>query len=503
MELYSLVVESFTIHDTRSPHNDSVFLNVSTFVDGDLVDTWSSKKLGDYNNGTYSTPTAVRNHPPVVINDPQATAQFIFQLVNNGNVSDSVFNSRAAATADQLAGLSAGAIGTVSGGWGFVIGLAVEAIANLWAWLSTDCDGPVGVDQIAGPRYLIDEQTDNVAHAIQVTKNYRGGDMPSPCGNSNYDITWYLHHNRTWVPVADADTQLSSLAGVTAAAHNGMLHCFGVGTAGVNATHAVTLKGASWAVDQVGDFALATNLPLSAVSFDDRLHLFGVDAEGKVLALLYTEDGGSWYEEPNSPPDLKTEEAVATVEFLDRLYVFARDGATNHLRVTSSSDLRVWLPWVDVPAGGLVPHSAVAAAALGGTLHLFGIYDTGKKPAHVVVHTSTKDGLTWTAWDMVEAGLTPLDEPSADPLDVAAGIHEDRVYVAVRWQWTDSGQTKTAMGLNFSGDGQNWSGWRTPWAYDMEFQPSAPTAIAAVHNHLYIVSRRVDPDGDPTQVWAY
>jgi hypothetical protein len=37
----------------------------------------------------------------------------------------------------------------------------------------------------------------------------------------------------------------------------------------------------------------------------------------------------------------------------------------------------------------------------------------------------------------------------------------------------------------------------------IKFQPSAPTAIAAIHNHLYIVSRRVDPDGDPTQVWAY
>jgi hypothetical protein len=34
MDLYSLVVESFTIHDTRSPREDSVFLNVTSFVDG-------------------------------------------------------------------------------------------------------------------------------------------------------------------------------------------------------------------------------------------------------------------------------------------------------------------------------------------------------------------------------------------------------------------------------------------------------------------------------------
>jgi hypothetical protein len=500
MDLYSLVVESFTIHDTRSAHEDTLYVNVSTFVDGDLVDTWSSQKLGDYNNGTYFTPAAVRNHPPVVINDPQATTQFIFQLANNGHVADSVFSSRATSTADQLSGLTAGLIGAAAG---FFVGVAIEGIVDLYAWLSTSCDGPVGVDQVAGPRYLLDQKADNVAHEVRVTKNYRGGDMPSPCGNSNYDITWYLRRNRTWVPVADVNYKLTSLAGVAAAAHNGMLHCFGVGAAGANATHAVTLKGASWTVDTVDDLVLAANLPLSAVSFDDRLHLFGVDAEGNLSALVYTEDGGSWYEETSSPPALKTAEAVATVGFLDRLHVFARDQATHHLRVTSSPDLRVWLPWVDLPAGGLVPQSAVAAAALDGTLHLFGIYDTGKKDLHVVVHTSTRDGLAWTAWDTVEAGLTPIDEPSAEPLDVAAAVHEDRVYVAARWQWTDSGQTKTAMGLNFSRDGQNWSGWRTPWAYDTDFQPSAPTAIAAVHNHLYIVGQRVDPAGDPTQVWAY
>ena len=65
------------------------------------------------------------------------------------------------------------------------------------------------------------------------------------------------------------------------------------------------------------------------------------------------------------------------------------------------------------------PQSAVAAAALDGTLHLFGIYDTGKKPAQVVAHTS-QDGHTWVPWDIVEGGLTPEDEPTATPL-VAAG----------------------------------------------------------------------------------
>lgn len=511
MDSYSLVVEQFTIHDTRSAIDDTLWLNVSAFVDGDMVDSWS-EQLGSFDNGTYFTPESVRSHPPVVINDRRSKVTFIFQLVNSDHVGPDVFNARAAATADQLAGIAAGlaASGSAAFTSGYLyIGIALEILANLWSWLDTDCDGPIAADQVAGPRYWIDEQTDNVNNIIQVTKNYRGTDMPSPCGKSNYDIVWSLQHDRTWMPIADAaPTQLTSIAGVGAAAHNGMLHCFGVGAAGSGVTHAVTLTGASWQVEEFGGFedvALAPNLALSPVSFDDRLHLFGVAADGTILAFAYTTDGGGWYDEPGSPPppELKTKQAIATVGYLNRLYVFARDQATNHLRVTSSSDLRLWAPWADVPAGGLAPQSAVAAAALDGTLHLFGIYDTGKQPAHVVAHTSTKDGHTWASWDMVEAGLPPQDEPAAEPLDVTAGIYDRRVYVGTRWETADAGgQIQTSMGLNFSGDGENWSGWRVPVA-NLIFQPSATAALAAVHNHLYTISPRLTPDGDTTQVWAY
>ena len=511
MDIYSLVVESFTIHDTRSAINDTLWLNVSAFVDGDMVDSWS-EKLGDFDNGTHFPPESALNHPPVVINDRRSKVGFMFQLLNNGHLDLGALDGRVAATADQLAGSIAGLAGAgasnpgeAAGRESFEAGMFIEGFATLWSWLRTDCDGPIAVDQISGPRYWIDEQTDNVAHSIRVTKNYRGTDMPSPCGQSNYDIVWSLHHDQTWMPVADAaQTQLTSIAGVGAAAHNGMLHCFGVGAAGTTATHAATLTGASWQVDEFGDFGLATNLAPSPVSFDDRLHVFGVWANGTVSALAYTTDGGSWYDEPGSPPpELKTNQAIATVGFLDRLYVFARDLATNHLRVTSSSDLRIWAPWADVPPGGLVPQSAVAAAALDGTLHLFGIYDTGKKPAHVVVHTSTKDGHTWANWDMVETGLPPQDEPAAEPLDVTAGTYHRRVYVGARWETIDAvGQKQTSMGLNFSGDGENWSGWRILLANDV-LHPTAPAALAAVHNHLYTISPRLTPDGDTTQVWAY
>jgi hypothetical protein len=512
MDRYSLIVEQFTIHDTRALHNDTLWLNVSAFVDGDLVDSWSDK-LGDFNNGTYFTPQSVRDHPPTVINDPQSKVQFIFQLVNNGNVPSGQLSGRAAATADQLAGITsnlagvAGLAAAAASGY-FWAAIAIEGFANLWSWLDTDCDGPVAVDQVSGPRYWLDARTENVAHAIQVTKNYPGSDSPTGCGsNSNYDVEWSLNHSKTWVPVVDAvdaQTKLSSIAGVAATAHNEMLHVFGVGPAGATINHASTLKGVNWTIDVIGDVVLATDLAPSAVSFDDRLHVFGVAVEGQVLALVYSPDGGSWWGEPESPPQLLTKQAIATVAFLDRLYVFARDSSTNRLAVTSSSDLRVWAQWTALPAGGLSPMSAVSAAVLDGKLHLFGIYDTGKKPAAIVVHNSTTDGHTWAGWNTVEEGLPPRDQPSAEPIDVAAGVHDGRVYIATRWETTggDGGPT-SVIELNFSGDGENWSGWLVPLAYDMSFEPSASPAIAAVHDHLYIAGPRHDPDGSTTDVWAY
>ena len=333
MDRYSLIVEQFTIHDTRALHNDTLWLNVSAFVDGDLVNSWSDK-LGDFNNGTYFTPQSVRDHPPTVINDPQSKVQFIFQLVNNGNVPSGQLSGRVAATADQLAGITsnvAGVVGlaaAVASGYVWAA-IAIEGFANLWSWLDTDCDGPVAVDQVSGPRYWLDARTENVAHAIQVTRNYPGSNSPTGCGsNSNYDVEWSLNHSKTWVPVVDAvdaQTKLSSIAGVAATAHNEMLHVFGVGPAGATINHASTLKGVNWTIDVISDVVLATDLAPSAVSFDDRLHVFGVAVEGQVLALVYSPDGGSWWGEPESPPQLLTKQAIATVAFLDRLYVFARE----------------------------------------------------------------------------------------------------------------------------------------------------------------------------------
>lgn len=163
----------------------------------------------------------------------------------------------------------------------------------------------------------------------------------------------------------------------------------------------------------------ACGLPVSTVSLAGRLYAAGVLANSTISPLAFTRDGsttwtltsGGFAEEHALQPiaGLSTVQPIAATVFRDWMYVFARDAQSAAQRVTSTSDLRSWAPWADVPAAGLPPSSAVAAATLGGTICLFGIYQTGKLPETVLVveNTSSDGGTTWSGWEMVEEGLRP------------------------------------------------------------------------------------------------
>ena len=296
---------------------------------------------------------------------------------------------------------------------------------------------------------------------------------------------WLVQHWRGWAEVVDStENGLQSAAGVSAAAHHGAVHAFGVMPGGV-VTHARTFTGGSWLVATAGTFGLS-ELPVSAASFADRLYVIGVLADQSVAVLAFTTDGGSW---PNtaigSPPAIKTVQPVAATPFANRLYLIARDSSTGSLVMTSTSDLQRWNGWAPVPTSGLAPPSPVAAAWLADRLYLFGIIDTEKpRGTSEVVVNSTQDGVTWTGWEMVEEGARPEGMAQTDqPLDVAASHFDGRLYIASRWQPAGTGAAYAAV--NFSSDGVNWSGWRQPEA-TTGYQPGATPAIAGVGNHLYV-----------------
>ena len=87
------------------------------------------------------------------------------------------------------------------------------------------------------------------------------------------------------------------------------------------------------------------------------------------------------------------------------------------------------------------------------------------------------------------------------PLDVSTGTFEGRVYIASRWQATPPDPEHLGLYylvLNFSEDGDDWSGWRIPQS-DTELTPPSSAGLTAVNQHLYLFSRNATADG----VWAY
>jgi hypothetical protein len=521
MDIYTFLVKDFMIHSTRAPFSDTVFLYYSAFVDRDLV---ASRLIsfGDLGTGQYSTVDYVpSDHSPgleVVINDPSAKVAFNFQLVNAGNPPGGTLSARLAGPAQQLFSSASGIKGagatdilTAEDGSALIGGVEGAALmlafSTLWGWLSADCDGPVAVDQISGPRFVLDAWTDNPVRSVSAQgRNYPGLDSPHGCGgNSNYDLNWSLQHSRTWMPVKDTESQeFLSETGLNACAHNGAVHAFGVVTGG-KVTHARTFTGAIWNIDTAGSFNLAT-LPVSGISFNDRLYVFGVDTGGSIACLAFTVDGASWTPGTAAPATLLTSEPVAVTVFRHRLYMIARESSSSQLRITSTSDLLVWNPWVNLPPASQSA-SPVTAATLGDKLFAFGVFKTGKNPDVVILGNSTMDGLAWSGWDLVEAGLRPADGAPADyPLDVGAGVFEGRIYLASRWRSPPPDPEHEGhdyVAINFSEDGVDWSGWRIPRS-DIGIEQGGPLGLAAVDNHLYLFAQRLVRNvGDNTRVWAY
>jgi hypothetical protein len=522
MDIYTFVVEHFIIHDTRALHNDTLTLYYSAFVDGDLVASHLIS-MGDFDNGEYSVVDYVPSDQSpglvVVINDPAAKVAFNFQLVNAGNPPGGSLAARLASVAQAifssatgLKGAGATEVLAALDGSASVLGLLesaglMQAFSTLWSWLSADCDGPVAVDQISGPRYVLDAWTDNSARAVRARgRMYPGLDSPHGCGgNSNYELNWSLQHARTWVAVKDpTNKEFIADTGLSAAEHYGAVHAFGVVDSGT-VNRARTFTGATWYIDTVGSFNLAA-LPVSSVSFNDRLYLFGVQANNSIACLAFTIDGTTWISHAATPPALTTKEPVALAVFRDRLFMLARD-PSSQLHLTSTSDLRIWTSWVQVPSPGLQPSSALAAATLAGKLFIFGVFKTRERPVAVVMRNSTSDGVNWSGWQEIEGGLYPEEGKASDyPLDVAATTFKGRLYIASRWLSPPPDpehEGTTYLAVNFSEDGDDWCGWRIPPS-DIAVLPNKSAGIAAVDDHLYLFVPRLFPNiGQGNRVWAY
>ena len=203
---------------TRALDEDELYLSHTAHVEGTLVAS-NSAHLGSFSDGTHQTGDA--GLPSVVINDPSVKVDFVFQLVNAGNASSETVEAALLGTAEQLIGIGAGsstgpsvvssilAAIPASGPWALVL----KGVGKLWDWLTTNCDGPVAVDRLSGPRFAIDNWTDDdpTGTISVIQKGYGGLDSPDGCGsNSAYRVTWFVQHWRGWSEVGTPRTRSST-----------------------------------------------------------------------------------------------------------------------------------------------------------------------------------------------------------------------------------------------------------------------------------------------------
>jgi hypothetical protein len=211
IQSYDFALEWFTIHNTRARHLDTDYASLSLSVGGQAAST-KTQKMGDLNNGTYSTGLTFEN---VAIGDEQIVV-FSYTIMNNGHSNPDVVEKNLADAATTLANKAAQAAaqaavkpiaediaeeaGTLLGGTlGTivvpVIGSAIGALAG-WivgktgAALFANCDGVVatGVHFFTGADL---RSRTNGDRAVSATEKNPGTDSPDGCGsNSDYDVTW-------------------------------------------------------------------------------------------------------------------------------------------------------------------------------------------------------------------------------------------------------------------------------------------------------------------------
>lgn len=207
--LYNFSVDSFTITNTRSRHEDTDFIAASVAVAGRPTRS-ASQSLGDLNNGTY--PTAIM-FKDVEVGENE-TAVFTYNIVNNGHSDPSTVEktlleatetlaTKGAELAVKAAGPAIGAALGASIGTGVVpiIGTALGALAG-WVvsygggLLFANCDGAVAsaVHTFSGKQL---REGTRLVGQLSNSDYQPGTDSPAGCGsNSQYNVNWTIKLGR-------------------------------------------------------------------------------------------------------------------------------------------------------------------------------------------------------------------------------------------------------------------------------------------------------------------
>jgi len=190
---YDVAFSAIRIRNTRSRHQDTLWIRISVSVDGQDRGTanWDGTGGRDKNNGYFD---GLRNAQGKLIGvstgpiTDGSAVKVSFLVLNSGHTPNEK------AYSDALAAISSAAT-TYGGLWGYLIG-SLTAVASLF--VGANCDGPVAADAFTVTGKQIREGINVHPYYNWVNPSgYIGPNSPQGCGsNSNYDaVVQFTRHS--------------------------------------------------------------------------------------------------------------------------------------------------------------------------------------------------------------------------------------------------------------------------------------------------------------------
>lgn len=192
MPVFTFVLDSFQITDTRSLHEDTDYVTYSLLVkgaNGSGTPRSLTKSVGDVNNGVHGVNLTFSN---VEVN-PTDTVTLNYLIVNSGHKSPSQVISAIESAAGKLATAGATALGNIIlPVGGSILGLAAGFFTTeLFGVLTANCDGPVAAEQ---DTFSFNDLMNSTANGpSNRSTRHPGTNSPSGCGrNSMYIVNWHM-----------------------------------------------------------------------------------------------------------------------------------------------------------------------------------------------------------------------------------------------------------------------------------------------------------------------
>lgn len=192
---FSFTLDSFSISETRSKHEDTDFVSFTVSVQPEVGIPFQNtikKSMGNVNNGTHPVILTL----PVTVN-PGDVVYMSYLIVNAGHSSPGTIVAALEGASTKLATAAGAAIAGAIGGSAIpLLGTALGAAAGFIAGeintiLTANCDGSVAAEV---QRFTYDLLiADTSAGSFRWETHHPGTNSATGCGsNSSYSTAWHI-----------------------------------------------------------------------------------------------------------------------------------------------------------------------------------------------------------------------------------------------------------------------------------------------------------------------